>query len=51
MNSFNALLIEEPDGMSVSGFVCPDECGLDSGNVTYRVNSSGVVAFGGTGNG
>ncbi|MBP5987979.1 MAG: hypothetical protein KA538_12420 [Azonexus sp.] len=51
MNSFNALQIKEPDGMAVSGFVCLDECGLDFGNVTHRVESSGVVAIGGAVNG
>lgn len=51
MNSFNALLIEEPDGITVRGFVCLDECGLALGNVTYRINSSAVVAIAGCGNG
>lgn len=51
MNSFNALQVKEPGGRAVSGFVCLDECGLDFGNATHRVESSGVGAIGGAGNG
>jgi acrylyl-CoA reductase (NADPH) len=42
MNSFKALLIEERDGIVVSGFVRMDESQLDSGAVTIRVAYSSI---------
>ena len=42
MDSFKALLIEELDGKTVSGFTRLDESQLDSGEVTIRVAYSSI---------
>ena len=54
MDSFKALLIEERDGITSSGFVRMDESQLDAGNVTIRVAYSSINykdALAATGNG